>query len=472
MKNKKIVLFILISLFIVTNIVLYILIEKNSKQQIKLVLDSHTSKLETNFKILLHHLKITSDSAYKSTTNKKFLIDILSRIDENTTNQEKKILRDKLYKKLKDKYEILKSKGVFQYHFVLPNNESFLRMHKVKKFGDDLSNIRLDFKYVNDTKKPISGFTQGKTSHGFRFIYLIFSDTKYLGAMEVSFSSEILQEYLTNIVDLHTHFLVNKEIINVTQWERDDIKLEYLKSSEHKDFMITMTKNHTKKECVTDNKLKLKPIIKEIENRVKENKMFSLYTKNDNKIIVVSFYPVKNIYNKTVAWLVSYENSEYIKNIYTKDFFNKTIGLFIILFIFYFLYMILNQKYLLEKLVNEKTNSLSKLNRELEESEYEVTLINENLEEKIKEEISKSKKIQNELFKSERLASMGEMIGNIAHQWRQPLSVISTAASGIKLQKEFGSLTDDFLLNSCDIINDSTQYLSQTIEDFRHFTKD
>ena len=33
------------------------------------------------------------------------------------------------------------------------------------------------------------------------------------------------------------------------------------------------------------------------------------------------------------------------------------------------------------------------------------------------------------------MASMGEMIGNIAHQWRQPLSVISTCASGVKFEK-------------------------------------
>jgi hypothetical protein len=43
------------------------------------------------------------------------------------------------------------------------------------------------------------------------------------------------------------------------------------------------------------------------------------------------------------------------------------------------------------------------------------------------------------------MAAMGEMIGNIAHQWRQPLSLISTSATGILMQQEFNILEDNYL---------------------------
>jgi PAS domain S-box-containing protein len=75
------------------------------------------------------------------------------------------------------------------------------------------------------------------------------------------------------------------------------------------------------------------------------------------------------------------------------------------------------------------------------------------------------------LFQQSKMASMGEMIGNIAHQWRQPLSIVSTCASGIKLEKEFGSLSDEKLHESMDMIVEHTQYLSRTIDDFRNFFK-
>ncbi len=70
-----------------------------------------------------------------------------------------------------------------------------------------------------------------------------------------------------------------------------------------------------------------------------------------------------------------------------------------------------------------------------------------------------------------RLSAMGEMIGNIAHQWRQPLSVISTSATSLSIQKEFEILTDEMLYKACDTINENAQYLSKTIDDFRDFIK-
>jgi len=70
-----------------------------------------------------------------------------------------------------------------------------------------------------------------------------------------------------------------------------------------------------------------------------------------------------------------------------------------------------------------------------------------------------------------KMASLGEMIENIAHQWRQPLSSISTTSSGLKLQKEFNQLTDKKLNDSLDYITETTKFLSETIDDFQNYLK-
>jgi len=63
------------------------------------------------------------------------------------------------------------------------------------------------------------------------------------------------------------------------------------------------------------------------------------------------------------------------------------------------------------------------------------------------------------------------MIGNIAHQWRQPLSTISTVASGVKLNQELGILNEKELPRNMNLIVENAQYLSNTIDTFRNFIK-
>jgi PAS domain S-box-containing protein len=113
---------------------------------------------------------------------------------------------------------------------------------------------------------------------------------------------------------------------------------------------------------------------------------------------------------------------------------------------------------LLEKNVQEKTKELQELN--------------DSLEERISVEVLKNKEQLSTLEQQSRLAALGEMIGNIAHQWRQPLSVITVAATGMKLHKDVGNLSDERINDAVNNINESAQYLSKTIDTFRNFVKE
>lgn len=93
-------------------------------------------------------------------------------------------------------------------------------------------------------------------------------------------------------------------------------------------------------------------------------------------------------------------------------------------------------------------------------------------------DITERKKAQEELRKRDilieqqaRLVSMGEMIGNIAHQWRQPLSTITTLASGLKLKGEYDHIEQEDVSNFADAVIQQANYLSNTIENFRNFIR-
>ena len=97
-----------------------------------------------------------------------------------------------------------------------------------------------------------------------------------------------------------------------------------------------------------------------------------------------------------------------------------------------------------------------------------IVLVDITSEIKIKKEIEYKNKLINEQSK---MVAMGEMIGNIAHQWRQPLSIITTAVTSMQLEKEFNRLSDEKFNKNCDLINKNAQYLSKTIDDFKNFIK-
>jgi two-component system, NtrC family, C4-dicarboxylate transport sensor histidine kinase DctB len=105
----------------------------------------------------------------------------------------------------------------------------------------------------------------------------------------------------------------------------------------------------------------------------------------------------------------------------------------------------------------------------LETRSAELCELNETLVRRIEEEVEKNREKELILFQQSKMASMGEMIGNIAHQWRQPLSAISSIASAHIVQNEVGMLSVEGSRESLTDIMRHTEFLSNTIDDFRNF---
>ena len=111
----------------------------------------------------------------------------------------------------------------------------------------------------------------------------------------------------------------------------------------------------------------------------------------------------------------------------------------------------------------------NKLKKAVVDKTQELKQLNENLEHKVLEEIEKNRQNEISLLEQAKMAQMGEMIGNIAHQWRQPLSAISSYSSSLKLLSQLDNLSKKEIEETADKISEKTQYLSNTIETFRNF---
>ncbi|MDD2337383.1 MAG: MASE3 domain-containing protein [Geobacteraceae bacterium] len=93
--------------------------------------------------------------------------------------------------------------------------------------------------------------------------------------------------------------------------------------------------------------------------------------------------------------------------------------------------------------------------------------INRTLEKRVQEEVARNREKDSLLVQKDRQAAMGEMTGNIAHQWRQPLNAVSLIVQDLAMQNNSGTLDKESLRDSFAKIIDLTRHLSQTITDFR-----
>ncbi|CUU70497.1 sensor histidine kinase [Campylobacter hyointestinalis subsp. hyointestinalis] len=95
----------------------------------------------------------------------------------------------------------------------------------------------------------------------------------------------------------------------------------------------------------------------------------------------------------------------------------------------------------------------------------------DNLEKRINKEIKQRLAQEQLLVQQSKLAAMGEMIGNIAHQWRQPLAEISAIHMNMKVTYDFNKFDKKYLNEKIKEANKLTTYMSQTITDFQNFFK-
>ncbi|MGD9787735.1 MAG: PAS domain S-box protein [Sulfuricellaceae bacterium] len=106
---------------------------------------------------------------------------------------------------------------------------------------------------------------------------------------------------------------------------------------------------------------------------------------------------------------------------------------------------------------------------ERKQGEEALKQLNQELDQRVAEEVAKNREKDHILIQQSRLAAMGEMVHNIAHQWRQPLNALSIILTNIKDDYAYHELTEDKLEKSVSRAHRLLEKMSTTVDDFRDF---
>ena len=343
-------------------------------------------------------------------------------------------IRKELYLQTINRFNSLKNKKIISINYILPDNTVFLKMLNPLDYGEKISSKREIIEYVQKNKSPAFSHEIGSNGSGYRFAYPIIKNGIYLGLMSITFSEESITSALMNQYDVLSNFILSAAQFNKEFLKNSDIyQKAHIKGFLHNKSILKNLKESTKKSMQ-----EIRPS-KEISIKLydlgQQKKPSSIFVNEKNSIVTIIpvYHTISNKYEGFISIISEGTTINLLNNNY-----------YTILFLFIFLYATVILLFLQQKIKNIKDMELTQ----------------------------KMLKKDQQLLEQAKMAQMGEMIGNIAHQWRQPLSAISTIASGLKLNHEFGLLQEGDIPKNMDMIVENTKYLSNTIDTFRDFIKE
>ena len=267
---------------------------------------------------------------------------------------------------------------------------------------------------------------------------------------------------LENIKDLYKiniYETVNQyknKVINLRQAKEVITLAKELIDKEWKCYLVKQMPKKGFDGLVIENILKLKERInKQIEKFLKTSEID--FDELKNNINTINIY-LSDIINSNIKKAIEQKNK-------TDKRFSYVIKASVISIVIVFIFSITLMILIVENFKKVHIN----LEEKVKEKTKELEEINKNLEKRIKKAVEENRRKDKIMFQQSKLAAMGEMLQNIAHQWRQPLGSISLILQSIKLKNEMNKLTAEYIDKKTDealILADS---MSKTIDDFKNF---
>ena len=220
---------------------------------------------------------------------------------------------------------------------------------------------------------------------------------------------------------------------------------------------ISVTKDQILKINIIDNIDKKMAIIDTILSNIKH----SNHKKNFSRL-----YLEINAINIYITSLINYDLSLAINEKRdTQNVFNIIIIISVISIILVFLFSII----LSVLLINNFKALHNDLETNVQGKTKELKDLNKSLEKRIVQVVKNNRKKDIIMFQQARFASLGEMLNNIAHQWRQPLGSISMIVQSFQTKNSLGKLTDKYIDDKTEDALLLANNMSNTLDDFKNF---
>ncbi len=442
-KQSYRLLFFVIWAVIVSLLVVGLLKQKRS------FTDEYGSQILNNMQYTLLPSRYISDAIFEIVSSNSEIIEIINRMDDEDDEALKRKYRIVIKDILRSSYEHLNKLGFVQMQFHDKYGKSLLRFSNEDIYDDSLIYARPSIKKMVEEQTEFSGFEVGKLQSGIRYLYPIFDERKYIGSFETVLNPMYVGRELEKKLGGNFHFLIKKNTIEKNTlgsfsdtYRTSDISEEFYEIKQDSRIKPEQTIS------ITDTF----PKIDEIKTPILT---YDTYGFQD---YLVGIYPIHSISGEIESYFIFSKKSNELFG-FTKDTILEISAFSIVLLIIYKLLTNLQRERNIAVLHREETDRLNKKLNEL----------NKNLEENIKNEVEKNREKDLLILEQSRYATMGELLNNISHQWRQPLSGISLGIESIGEMLDEEVIDKEFIGKTIEHTVKEIEYLSKTIDGFRKY---
>lgn len=321
---------------------LYFALRRNLNKEIEGELWVQNAQADIKVRSAINTYTMVSELAFKQIINQEEILKLYSGA-HNADSITQANIRNQLYIKLLPVYQQLKSQNIKQLHFHLPDNKSFLRFHRPSRYGDDLTEYRYSVKMANSEKKIFNGFEEGRVNNGFRYVFPLFYMEKHIGSVETSFSFEAIRTLLEMQGSPFSTLILPRSIVEFAVFEDEVENYETTRLS--KEYLVEKEYSHYIKDTTSLLQTIDKTIQPQLIKQLKRHSNFSIFTQLENQIYTVNFISIENFKKKHVAYIVTYQLNNHIKQLKQRFNIFLTIGLFLIpIFVSFILIYIENNR--------------------------------------------------------------------------------------------------------------------------------
>ena len=336
-KNRSLltVLFFIGFTWIAANLFVLNSHEQEKNRYIQGEMDIFTSELES----ITGTYEEFSQYIFNTAINQEAITSLLHGANL-VSGDEKDALRSTVFDLLEGPYEDMMQFNFRQLHLHLADGTSFLRMHDPDTYGDSLYGFRPTVEDAQTKEEAVSGYEEGRSFDGYRYVFPLFHDDELIGSGEISLSLQAAIGIINDIYPMdNTLFILHES--NVEDTILDSYQSNYIPSFISTDYVFdrnaTIFGSNENRYDIYNSYEVQRVFRQEARDLLPNNDPFHFLLPYDERNFLVQFIPITNYEEEGIGYFISAQEDDRLETITMQR--NRELsyvnGFFVILTLFF-----------------------------------------------------------------------------------------------------------------------------------------